>query len=263
MPKIKINDISMYYETYGQGEPIIFISGFGADHTIWYEVVNQLKQSYQVIVFDNRGAGQTDVPKGDYSIKQMADDVFALCVKLKIQQAHFVGNSLGGFILQLLALHYPNLVKSAIISNSAHSAQCGFHVYVAAQLELIKANVPLALLAKASCAWAFSYQFLSKPGMLDTLIRKRLDNPYPFSIDGYEGQYAAISEFDSSIWANQIDVPTLVVGSDQDLVFTEASTHALAKHIPKAKYYCFTECGHLPQLEYPEQFAKVILNFIT
>lgn len=253
----------MYYECYGQGEPIILIAGFSADHTVWYEAINQLKQSYQIIVFDNRGAGQTDIPKGNYSIKQMADDVFALCEKLKIRQAHFVGNSMGGFILQLLALHHPKLVKSAIISNSTYSVRCGFHVYVAAQLELIKANAPLASLLKASCAWAFSYQFLSKPGMLDSLVQIGLDNPYPFSIDGYEGQYAALNQFDSSTWANQIDVPTLVIGSDQDIIFSEASIHALAKQIPKAKYYCFTECGHLPQLEYPEVFAKVILDFIT
>ena len=111
MPKIQVNDISMYYETHGQGEPLVLISGFSADHSVWSRVVDALKANYQVIVFDNRGAGQTDVPLGPYSIEQMAADVDGLCQQLGIQRAHFVGSSMGGFILQTLDFRYPKRVK--------------------------------------------------------------------------------------------------------------------------------------------------------
>ena len=163
MPTSRVNDINMYYERHGQGEPLILVSGFSADHTVWDEVLGTLSKQYEVIVFDNRGAGQTDIPEGPYSIKQLAEDVVALCGSLNIKQAHFIGSSMGGYILQELAYQHPNLVKSAVITNSTFATHTSFHYYVDAQLEMRKANLPLATFYKASCCWAFSFQFLSHP----------------------------------------------------------------------------------------------------
>jgi 3-oxoadipate enol-lactonase len=64
---------------------------------------------------------------------------------------------MGGFVVQMLAYQYSELVKSVVISNSAMLTYTPFHLYVAAQLELIKANAPLESLIKASCCWAFSF----------------------------------------------------------------------------------------------------------
>lgn len=262
MSIIKSNDISMYYEIHGKGEPIVFIAGFSVDHTVWSELVDYFKDKYQVILFDNRGAGQSSIPEGPYSIEEMASDVATLCSKLEIRKAHFIGSSMGGFILQKLAVLHPDLVKSAIISNSAVTIHTCFHIYVAAQLELLKAKAPLEALFKASCSWAFSFQFLSQPGMLGRLIQLNLDSPYPFTIKGYEGQYAALDQFDSNTWVKQIKVPTLILAADQDLIFSEPSVKFLAEQIPNAKYHCFAKCGHLPHLEYPEEFSRIVQQFI-
>jgi 3-oxoadipate enol-lactonase len=70
MPKIKINDINMYYEMHGSGEPIVFISGFSCDHTVWEEVAKKLQNNYQIILFDNRGAGQSDAPDQAYKANE-------------------------------------------------------------------------------------------------------------------------------------------------------------------------------------------------
>lgn len=261
MPIIKVRDITMYYEIHGQGEPLVLISGFSVDHTVWLEVVERLQAFYQVIIFDNRGAGQSDIPVGPYSIEAMSEDVVELCAQLDIKHAHFIGSSMGGFILQKLALSYPELVKSAIICNSSMTIHTCFHYFVNAQLELIKANAPREALIKASCCWAFSYRFLSLPGVFDALIQWGMNDPYPFTITGYEGQHAALDKFDSRDWAQKISVPTLVVGGDQDLIFLESSIKALAQKIPNSRYYCFSECGHVPFMEYPDEFAKVVRDF--
>ena len=263
MAQIKVNDISMYYEIYGQGEPIVFVGGFTADHLVWSAIIGYLQDRYQLILLDNRGAGQTDVPDGPYSMEQMADDVAALCSALGISKAHFVGSSMGGFILQSLAIRHRELVKSATISNSVVTMQTPFKCYVEAQYEMRKAKVPDRALYRAACSWCFSFQFISQPGMLELLIEMGLRNPYPFTDKGYEGQCAALLQFDSQSWANQIDVPVLVFGADQDLIFREPSIKQLAHLIPDARYYCFTECGHLPQIEYPEKFAQLVDEFIT
>lgn len=262
MPHMQINDISMYYELHGQGEPLVLIGGFTADHTVWSAVVGYLKEKYQVILLDNRGAGQTDVPDGPYSIEQMADDVAALCSGLGINSAHFIGNSMGGYIVQLLAVRHRSLVKSLIISNSVAVMHTTFRVYVEAQLEMRKAKVPAEILLKAGCSWVFSYQFISQPGMLPLLTQMALMNPYPFTDKGYEGQYAALQRFDSGPWLQQINAPTLVLAGDQDLIFREPLVKDLANKIQGANYYCFAECGHLPQIEYPQQFTQVVHEFI-
>jgi 3-oxoadipate enol-lactonase len=263
MPKVKINDISMYYEIHGQGEPLVMIAGFSADITTWLPALEYLKKKFQVIIFDNRGAGRTDAPAGKYSIAQMAADVAALCSQLGITQAHFVGNSMGGFILQELARQHASLIKTATISNSTMSIDCVFHYYVNAQLQLLKANAPLAAIIQASCCWAFSYQFLAQNNMLAMLVQLGLNNPYPFSMTGYEGQYAALDQFDSQAWASSIQCPVLVVAGDQDLIFRTSAIKLLSDTIPNAEYYCFAECGHLPMLEYPEEFAEVVSQFAS
>ncbi len=262
MPKMNANGIELYYEIHGEGDPIVFIAGFGADHSGWLSLVEHFKNSYQLILFDNRGAGQSDAPPGLYSINQMADDVVALCTQLGIFKAHFVGNSMGGFILQSLAYRHPNLVQSAIISNSTTTMNSCFQIYVAAQLEFIKAAVPMAALLKAFYAWAFSYRFLSQAGMLNALIQLGLETPFPFTKQGYEGQYAALDNFDARPWAGNISVPTLVLASDQDLIARDQEVASLAQQIPNAQYFCFSECGHLPHLEQPEQFYKQVHLFI-
>lgn len=262
MPKIKVNDISMYYEIHGQGEPVIFVSGFSADHLPWMPIVEKFSNHYQVVLFDNRGAGQTDIPQGPYTIEQMANDIAELCKQINISKAHFVGNSMGGYLVQMLAYRYPSLVKSLVISNSALFTYTPFHFYVAAQLELIKANAPAESLIKASCAWAFSYRYLSQPEKLNELVQWGLNNPYPFTVMGYEAQYAALDAFDSRSWAKEIKAPTLVIGGDQDLIFNPQLFETLAKEIPGSIYHCFKECGHLPHLEYPEEYASLVKNFL-
>lgn len=253
----------MYYEIHGTGDPLFLISGFSVDHLAWAQVLKYLEKSYQVIVFDNRGAGQTDVPEGPYSISQLASDTAMLCKQLGFDRAHFVGNSMGGFILQHLAHQYSSLVKSAIISNSTMSIECVFHLYLNAQYQLLKANAPLTPLIQASCCWVYSYPFLKKPGVLDQLIEMILNNPFPFSLTGYAGQYAALDSFDSRSFAPGIHVPVLVIAGDQDLIFDKNSVKALAHIIPSAKYYCFHDCGHLPMIEYPEKFSEIIINFLN
>lgn len=262
MPHLKINDISMYYEVYGEGEPIVFIGGFTADHLVWSAVIDYFKDNYKVILLDNRGAGQTDVPEGPYSIEQMADDVAMLCAQLNIKKAHFVGSSMGGYIVQFLAVQAHPLVKSITICNSVATMNTPFRFYIEAQREMRKARLPVEILIKAACSWLFSFQFISQPGMLELLIQMGLENPYPFTDKGYEGQYAALLEFDSNLWLKQISVPTLVLAGDQDLIFDDSLVKNLAEQIQNARYYCFSDCGHLPQIEYPQKFAQIVNEFV-
>src|SRR5579871_570460 len=115
MPTISVNDIDMYYEVHGEGEPLVLIAGTNSDHTLYRGITPQLAAKYQVIVFDNRGVGQTSKPDIPYSIEMMADDTAGLLDALGITGAHMLGTSMGGRIAVALALRHPRHVKSLIL----------------------------------------------------------------------------------------------------------------------------------------------------
>jgi 3-oxoadipate enol-lactonase len=162
----------------------------------------------------------------------------------------------------MLAYRHAERVSSITVMNSTFATETPFHLYAAAQLELMKGGAPAESLIRASCAWAFSWRYLSLPGVLDRLIQRSLHTSHPFSIAGYEGQYAAIDRFDSRTWCHQIRTPTLVIGGDQDLIFRESLVQELAAKIPHAQYHRFVECGHLPMVEHPEELISVVDAFI-
>lgn len=107
MAKIKVNDIDMYYEIHGEGEPLVLIEGLGYSTWMWCKQVEELSKKFKVIIFDNRGVGETDKPDMEYSIEMFADDLADLLSKLEIKKAHILGVSMGGFVAQEFAIKYP------------------------------------------------------------------------------------------------------------------------------------------------------------
>jgi 3-oxoadipate enol-lactonase len=262
MPITKINDINMYYEVYGQGFPIVCIAGLNADHMAWLPLIESLAQKYKVILLDNRGVGQSDVPPGPYSIQQMSNDVYGLCQYLGIEQALVMGSSMGGFITQQLMRQYPHFVRAAILVNSTQKSCASFNLFFEGQLELAKAKAPVASCCKLVLSILYSSDFLSIPGKVEELIELRLNYPYAATVESMQAQFAAVKNFDSSTWVHEINTPTLVIGSDQDLIFYEPLIKALASAIPRAQYHSFPRAGHLPHHEVPQEFMRVIDRFI-
>jgi len=78
MPKVKVNDINIYYEVHGEGKPLLLIRGLGRDLTAWMFQTSEFSKKYRVVVFDNRGVGRTDAPDISYTTEMMADDTAGL-----------------------------------------------------------------------------------------------------------------------------------------------------------------------------------------
>lgn len=118
MPILHCNGISLNYETYGEGEPLVLISGLGGDSTFWSLSLECLASEFRVIVFDTRGIGKTEAPKEPYSMELMADDLAALLDTLQISTTNLLGFSMGGNIALTFALKYPNRVSKLILAAS-------------------------------------------------------------------------------------------------------------------------------------------------
>jgi pimeloyl-ACP methyl ester carboxylesterase len=115
MPTMSVNAIRLYYETRGSGEALLLIAGLNSDHRLFRTFVPRLAEHYQVIVFDNRGIGQSTGADSEFTIETLADDAAGLLRALGIRRAHVLGVSLGGRIAAALALRHADQVRSVIL----------------------------------------------------------------------------------------------------------------------------------------------------
>ncbi|HWN91298.1 MAG TPA: alpha/beta fold hydrolase, partial [Verrucomicrobiae bacterium] len=114
MPRIRVGQVELFYQRTGPARPpsLVLIMGWGGDHTAWALQVAALAAEFDVIAFDNRGAGQSDAPDVTYSMADLAEDVTGLMDELGVRSAHIAGASMGGMIAQEVALRYPDRVLS-------------------------------------------------------------------------------------------------------------------------------------------------------
>ena len=112
MASLKLPEVDLYYEIDGQGPPILFIQGVGVVGECWRPQVDNLRRSYQTLLFDNRGIGKSVPCRGAITIEAMAADARALMDAAGWEYAHIVGHSMGGVIAQQLALDCPKRVRS-------------------------------------------------------------------------------------------------------------------------------------------------------
>jgi len=117
--KAKVNDINIYYDVHGDGFPLVMVMGFLGNADCWDpRMLPVLADKFKVIVFDNRGAGRTDISAKEFSIKLFAEDTVGLMDVLKVPKAHVLGISMGGMIAQELALNYPERVEKLILAST-------------------------------------------------------------------------------------------------------------------------------------------------
>lgn len=182
MPFVNANKINIYYEVYGEGAPLILITGFTQHHLAWKGCIPELSRHFQVIALDNRGAGQTDATKEGYSIELFAQDTVALMDELQIESAHFMGQSMGTLIIQQLCIAYPNRVKKSVLCGPFTKLPAIAKHNIRSQLKMLRQGVDRALLIELNAAWLLSNDFLEKPENIAQFVKESLSNPHPQEI---------------------------------------------------------------------------------
>src|ERR1700732_1968990 len=129
----------IYWDEQGQGAPILLIMGLGYPSAMWHRTRPALSTSFRTIAVDNRGAGQSDVPPGPYSLALMPSDAAAVLDAAGVPSAHVFGVSMGGMIAQEFALQYPGRVQSLILGCTAAGGPSAKRADPAA-LEMLKAS---------------------------------------------------------------------------------------------------------------------------
>jgi 3-oxoadipate enol-lactonase len=263
MPYATANGIRIYYETEGNGEPLVLITGYSSDSSHWFTVREELGRHFQLVMLDNRGSGRTDPPQGPFSIEDMADDVIGLCDVLQIKKPHILGHSMGGAIAQSIAFRYSDKVGKVILSQTFAKFRELGRAVIRASLHLGRHQVPTRDQIEIVFPWLFSEDFYQDPRRVEMHIERKLNYPYRATLEALQKQFAAICDFDSSSWYHKITKQTLVLGGEQDLLCPVGESVLMAKGIPGAKIHIFPLMGHEVSVEIPEQHNRVVRDFLA
>jgi pimeloyl-ACP methyl ester carboxylesterase len=262
MPYATVNHLKMYYEIEGKGHPLILIQGYTSDLSSWDFVRRELSRHFQLLLFDNRGAGRTECPDSPFSIDQMALDTIELSRHLGLKKPHVLGHSMGGMIAQSIAFHYPSEVGKSIFSQTRIKLTASSISLMETLLELRESGLPSKMLTKIMMPWLLSNTFLGNRKLCEQFIERREQFKYPISLNGHKKQLVALKHFDSSSWYQKIRTETLILCGEEDLLCPPQDSYLLEKGIPSSKIYVFKHLGHMSQFERPEEFCSILLQFL-
>ncbi len=229
MPIIKVGDINMYYEVLGEGEPLILIGGLGSELSVWNSVASGLAQKYQVISFDNRGAGRTDKPDIPYTMEMMAEDTIGLMDALGIKNAHLLGISMGSFIAQLISVSFPEKVRSLVL------------------------NV-------ASARFSDSFKSISDEKLLND-AEIMFTQKYPPTSESFIRQLQAERNFDIRDQLNKINAPTIIINAKEDPISSMEYSMELESGIDGSRLV-IVEGDHFFAIMEPKLLIDPVLDFL-
>jgi len=261
MAEVQVDRISYYYEMYGEGKPLVFIAGYGANHTAWRYIYPDFTGRYQVVIFDNPASGRTRDQEGPLTAESMADGVAGLIDALGLKTPHIIGHSMGGSIAQMLAIRYPDQIDRLIILNSCSRWNSRVLMAMQGLIDAIKCGASVDCQLEVSMPWLCGAKALADPDRTAALREMILDNPTPPSLKELERQYQVLSEFDSSDSLDRIKAPTLVVISDDDILALPAESEEMAGKISGSKIARLPG-GHMSEYEEPEKLVAAIRLFL-
>lgn len=264
MSVAKVGDINLYYEVHGKGEPLVLIMGYRASHIGWFLIQDKLASEHRVIVFDNRGTGQSDKPEIPYTTKMMAADVTGLLDELGIGAANVFGHSMGGMIAQEFALNYPDRLNTLILGGTT----CGGSRAVPPTAETMAflfdpelAKLPAEARIRATIPWAWNKEFVeNSPAIIERFVALALE--YPTPPQATVSQQNVLLTHDTYDRLPDIKAPTLVIAGSEDRLVPFDNSKLLASRIPNAKVAIIENAGHEYFDDSEEKASKIILDFL-
>ncbi|MCB9435984.1 MAG: alpha/beta hydrolase [Anaerolineales bacterium] len=257
-----INGINMFYHDMGEGDPLVLLHAGIADSRMWDKQLKAFAEHYRVIAPDLRGFGQTEIPNGEFAHYR---DVYALLQHLGIDQAHFVGASMSGETSINLALTYPALVKSLVLSGSAvggyefedeDTIDVWEEVGEALQAGDLSRGVELEVML-----WVVGSN--RTEAQVDDAIQLKVGEMIlrSYTIPSGEGIEEEL-EPPAIDRLSEIKCPTLVLIGDHDVPDMQVIAEMLASGIEGAKKVVISNTAHLPNMEKPDEFNQLVLDFL-
>jgi pimeloyl-ACP methyl ester carboxylesterase len=260
--KVHVGDIDIAYKTFGKGDPILLINGYSQAMDNWDPtLLERLASNHTVIIFDNRGIGNTTSGEKRSSIVQFANDTASLLDVLEIKQIDVLGYSMGGIIAQELALNHPDRVGKLII----YASTCGGGKEFIISQDVINtlANGTGSAMERIERLLHLFFpeewrnenpNYLKEiPKTTETISNKTLDQQIE-AIFNWTGVCSKL---------NNITQPTLVIVGTDDVIASPINSLLITERIPGAWLVQMKGAGHGLMYQYPEKFSSILITFLS
>jgi pimeloyl-ACP methyl ester carboxylesterase len=266
MSTLKRPGVDLYYETAGQGPPVLLIQGVGVVGEGWRLQVDALGQRFQTLIFDNRGIGKSTPCTGPVSIETMAEDALALMDAAGWESAHVVGHSMGGVIAQQLALDAPRRVRSLSLLCTFARGKDAARLTPWVLWMTLRTRIGTRRMRRRAFV-----EMLCPPGALEAvdidavarrfgvLIGRDLADQPPILMK----QLLAMARHNASARLGELrDIPTLVASAEHDRIALPSYGRTLANAIPGARFELLRDASHGVIIHAPDSINKPLTDFI-
>jgi pimeloyl-ACP methyl ester carboxylesterase len=263
----EVGGVRVHYQEQGTGDALVLIHGNNSSAYSWRDVFDELAKEYRVVALDLKGFGFTAKPEGDYRLETQAALVIGLLDQLKIERATLCGSSMGGGVALAAAINYPQRVRSLILVDSSAFEKA------AGGASLAPAYVRWPYIGGAVTALALTSDSLVREGLRKSfydaskVTDERVEAYYrPLRTRG--GQRAArlvrdqrdYTRIENSL--DKIRLPVLIIWGAQDRLILLEDGKRVHSQVAGSQLIVFDNCGHLPQEEMPERFAREVSEFM-
>lgn len=253
MPFANIRNGKLSYSSAGSGEPLVLLTGFGADKTFWDIAVPSLSSEYNVITVDNRGSGDT-VYSGKFTVDDMADDIICLLDFLSIKKTHILGWSMGSQIAQSVAIRYSDRVSTLTLVSSYFRRPERSAFMLDGMMEAADNGMPVRYLSVPVIAMGFPESYFAS---------KKRNIPEELNADfkGMRDQISAVNAYSTKDSIHLLTVPVLSVHGTEDYMVPVEMGDELADSIENCTRLRLRGEGHniLPS-KYAEELKMFLKN---
>lgn len=256
MKLIDLGDVRLHVDIRGpeDGPPVVFANSLGTDLRLWDPMLPYLPEGLRIIRYDKRGHGLSTCPSAPYAMGTLVTDAEKLLDHLGVKDCVFVGLSIGGMIAQGLAVKRLDLMRAMVLSNTG--AKIGTPEMWQQRIDGVAAGGIEALADAVMERW-FSKVFRATPEL--ELWRNMLTRQED---QGYMGCSAAISGTDFYTTTASLRLPTLGIAGDEDGSTPPDLVRETVGLIPGSRFHLIRGAGHLPCVEKPEEFGRVLSDFL-
>jgi pimeloyl-ACP methyl ester carboxylesterase len=250
MEKINVNGIQLAYARRGKGTPLVLVHGYPLDHHLWDEVVPLLEDTFDLILPDLRGFGESSTVDSFYTMEDYASDLAGLLDHLGIQKAAIAGHSMGGYVALAFARLFRErvsglgLIASQVLADSEERKQGRY-----------KSAAEVAEHGIGSVVEAMTPKFTPDEGLQD-FARKAMERQQPAA---YIGALKAMAErVDSTPLLASFHFPVVVIHGDTDSLIPIDRAREVKTAVPQAYLVEISGAGHMPMMEAKEQTAEAL-----
>lgn len=246
-----------YLEAGDAAKPtVILLHGLGAQAEAWQFNIGALAANYRVIAPDQVGFGKSDKPFLKYRVATYVDFLDEFMSELKIEKAHLVGNSMGGWIAGLMAIKYPNRVEKIVLADAAGILPATFN-----EAELYQLNNSTRDEIRANLKKIFVNPLFQSEDLVDQFMTQRVTSNDGYTINSLIESIKRREDFLNNR-LGEIKKPTLIIWGRQDGLLPVADAQIFNKGIAGSRLVIFENCGHVPQFEKAADFNKTVLEFL-